>query len=52
MINPKTAMFGDFIFYTPAFISVKTVHIIIRFLGAFPGYSVYVRLVAATGDFG
>jgi protoheme IX farnesyltransferase len=52
MINPKTAMFGAIsIFYTSVY-SVKNGHIIIRFWGFSGSYSVYVRLVAATGDFG
>jgi hypothetical protein len=51
MINPKTAMFGAISIIHQRLYSVKTVTSL-SVLCAFPSYSVYVRLVAATGDFG
>jgi protoheme IX farnesyltransferase len=45
MINPKTAMFGAISFlYTSVYTPLKTVTSLSVFVGAFPSYSVYVRL--------
>jgi protoheme IX farnesyltransferase len=43
MINPKTAVISIFL-YTSVYTPLKTVTSLSVFVGAFPGYSVYVRL--------
>jgi hypothetical protein len=52
MINPKQQCLVLLYFYIPVFTSVKNCDIFVCFVGAFPEQSLYVRLVAATGDFG
>jgi protoheme IX farnesyltransferase len=52
MINPKTAMFGAIsIFYTQCLYTFKTVTSL-SVLWVFSWSFLYVRLVAATGNFG